>query len=248
MRRSGTRICVTEKSLRNPAKILGQIEMEESLGNNVVLYPKDHVKLLECIPHLTNEELTKAAPLLGRTYDTYARDFGEQQGMANVLSVNVNRIAPEALPPILSLLNRTHLVLDLRPEQEEFLLKTGEGDKVRNCHIQDYAFECVLRTKDLKNKAYIAERVWATTRDHYYVLQPVLRAYASMYTDPKDLFDNLRVLWDARVRAKKAVGADELSALLTLAQKTCQVRFLAGEIRLELKPKEEEKPNEETPA
>jgi hypothetical protein len=100
----------------------------------------------------------------------------------------------------------------------------------------------------LKNKPHIAERVWARTHNHFYVLQPVVRAYPSMYSRPEEMFDNLRTLWDTRVKASTAIGGDELAVLLDTVQGRCKVGFTDGNISLELKPKDEEKPNEETPA
>jgi hypothetical protein len=246
--RNETKICLTVKSLMRADKILGQIQMEESLGNQVVLYPRDHDKLVAHIPILTGEELTKAAPLIGRTYDTYSRSYSEQQQMANALSVNVDRIEAEALPSILALIQRTHAVLNLTPAQEEYLLQIDEKATVRGCRIQDYACICLLRTKDLKNKPQLADRVWAMTHNHYYVLQPVLRSFPNMYSKPEEMFDNLRTLWDTRVKASTAIGGDELAVLLDTVQGRCKVGFTDGNISLELKPKDEEKPNEETPA
>jgi len=238
-----TKICVTVAALRNPKAILGQIHMEESLGNKVRLYPKNAKLLAEAAASLPDDVFQESMSVLSKMYSPSWIRTADRQKHAEILANNIRKITrTDLLDYSLQLIaDNTYSTLDMSEEQLMYLAK--------KVHISDYrekqnSTACVMRMKDLYNyPAAVAEALRGEDVDEY-VLGRIL-GNLNRELDREVLVKNWNVVWKELLK----LGPVDHNSL------ECIIRYLGEYLvtaadengfRIDFIYKPKEKPNEES--
>ena len=234
---------MTERSLLHPAAVLGQIKMEENLGNRVQLYPRNARKLAaasKCIPDAVFPE---AAAVLSRLYSGWTSCSNQDKSdFAKLLAENIQRIPVELLPTIMGQLHEhSSCVLPMTPAQLEYV--GGLLSKDSDYNRRRTALVVFMRMKELHRYPELVERVGMHQEWDRYRMTTVLSALTNNGQPAEDELKSWKLVWAARLKAGPVSLEEVQEVLEAFGDKMKLTKYDQG-FRLDFELKEEPKPEE----